>query len=257
MKYYFILLLTVCYALSLSAEDTMTVPSTSSYEAKAQELFQTLFSPDIVKYYAAGLIQLTESTKDANDLFMSFQDYLSTHPEILANYIVLCQGMFPNEEDLDVSLSLLHDPRYIKYEYPILMTRGQIGTQVDEILRTLISHETSNTSSLDLSKPIEITKYNFDNLLSHSEYLVIDVYTDWCGTCKYLHPIVQSLHEELGSLYCFASLNAEAEVEIASAFDLTAYPTILFIKNGVEVDRQVGFMNRAKFVDKLNRNFKP
>lgn len=100
---------------------------------------------------------------------------------------------------------------------------------------------------------IQMTADNLQDILSSSRLLVVDVYTDWCPPCRNLAPIFHDLSEEYSDDYRFAKLNAEDQRTVAEKFKITAFPTILFIKEGELVGRHVGFMNKAKFKNEIQR----
>ncbi|HHU58291.1 MAG TPA: thioredoxin fold domain-containing protein [Bacteroidales bacterium] len=58
---------------------------------------------------------------------------------------------------------------------------------------------------------------------------IIDFYADWCGPCKRLAPILVELQKEYGDKIQIYKVDAERNRELAAAFGVTAYPTMLFI----------------------------
>lgn len=102
---------------------------------------------------------------------------------------------------------------------------------------------------------ISLNQANLQSVLNESPLLVVDVYTDWCPPCKKLSPIFAELNAEYGTSFRFAKFNAETEEALANQFQITAYPTILFIKEGKEVGRETGFMNKEKLLSVIRENF--
>jgi thioredoxin 1 len=69
--------------------------------------------------------------------------------------------------------------------------------------------------------------------------VVIDVYTDWCGPCKQISPIIAELAGKYGSV-TFYRIDGDANRVAVEALHVSGYPTVLFYSDGAEVDRLVG-----------------
>ncbi len=102
---------------------------------------------------------------------------------------------------------------------------------------------------------LDITQANFNEVISSSSFVVIDVYTDWCGPCKRFGPIFHETASELGHMYRFCKINAEFEEELRQELNVTGVPTILFFKDGEEVGRHVGAPQKEKLKALLNKHF--
>ena len=119
------------------------------------------------------------------------------------------------------------------------------------------------TADADAHKPtieststiIELNQENSKKTLDSAHFLVIDVYADWCGPCKRLKPIFNELNTEYGKLYQFAKVNADSNDAFVERFQITGFPTILFIKDGKEVGRIVGFLKKEQLAEALKKHF--
>ena len=57
---------------------------------------------------------------------------------------------------------------------------------------------------------------------------LIDFYTDWCGPCKMIAPILEELSEAYGDKITIYKIDTEAEQELAAAFAIKSIPSMLF-----------------------------
>lgn len=63
---------------------------------------------------------------------------------------------------------------------------------------------------------------------------------DWCGPCKKLTPTVEKLSEEFTDV-AFFGINIDNARELAKEYEVRSIPTLVFLKDGKEVRRVVGF----------------
>lgn len=111
---------------------------------------------------------------------------------------------------------------------------------------------------------MELTKQLFEEKISNleSEFsfkgdkpVVIDFYTDWCGPCKMLSPVVEELEKEYDGKIDFYKVNVEQEQELAEAFGVQSIPTLIFISTKGEIGTSMGFMPKPSIKDILNQQF--
>lgn len=99
-----------------------------------------------------------------------------------------------------------------------------------------------------------LTTAEFDQAVQSAPLAMVDFWADWCGPCKMLGPTVEALAEQYGDKVLAGKVNVDQEPELARRFGIMSIPTVVFLKNGVEVDRKVGVMPPAVFAQVLDQN---
>lgn len=88
----------------------------------------------------------------------------------------------------------------------------------------------------------EINAEQFDRDVATSPTpVVVDFYAPWCGPCRMLAPVVQALAQKYAGRARFVKVNVDDAPELAERFGISGVPTLLFVRDGEEVDRVVGF----------------
>ena len=70
--------------------------------------------------------------------------------------------------------------------------------------------------------------------------VLVDFYTEWCGPCKMLAPVLERVAIEVKDKAVIGKLNIETARAIASEYDVRAFPTMILYKEGQEVGRLLG-----------------
>jgi len=98
---------------------------------------------------------------------------------------------------------------------------------------------------------VTITNENFESLKNGSLPLVVDFWATWCGPCRAIAPIVAELAEEYDGRVVVGKCNVEEADEVAMEFGIRNIPTLLFIRNGEVVDKNVGATTKSKIQEKI------
>lgn len=98
---------------------------------------------------------------------------------------------------------------------------------------------------------MEITSQNFNEVIAQDKPVVLDFWATWCGPCKKIAPLIEELATEYEGRAIIGKVNVEDEDELASQFGIRNIPTVLFIKNGTVVDKQVGACPKSELENKL------
>jgi thioredoxin 1 len=72
--------------------------------------------------------------------------------------------------------------------------------------------------------------------------VIIDVYTDWCGPCKFIAPILEKLQEE--GLIKVIRVDLDENRPLGQMFGITAIPTLLFFKDGKLLEKNISVQGR-------------
>ena len=82
---------------------------------------------------------------------------------------------------------------------------------------------------------------------------VVDFWAEWCGPCKLIGPIIDELADELDTeKVSVGKVDVDNNPNLSFQYKVRSIPTILIIKDGKEVDRQVGVTTKQKLLDKIN-----
>ena len=100
---------------------------------------------------------------------------------------------------------------------------------------------------------IHFTKDGLDKALAQKGLLMVDFWADWCGPCKMLAPLIESLDKEYEGRVTVGKVNVDDEQELAIRYGVMSIPTVIFFKDGKEIDRKVGVMPESAFTEVLDK----
>jgi thioredoxin 1 len=96
---------------------------------------------------------------------------------------------------------------------------------------------------------MELNESNFQESVSDGVSLV-DFYAPWCGPCKAMSPVLETIQN------CNVfKVNTDENTDLAVQFSISSIPCLVFMKDGVEVNRITGMQSKGyiqKIIDELN-----
>ena len=81
--------------------------------------------------------------------------------------------------------------------------------------------------------------------------VLVDFYNDGCGPCIIMEPDVEKIATRFKDQAIVAKVNTDIALRTTEKFGVTVYPTLVVLKDGVEVARDVGLQNEAQIASLL------
>ena len=100
---------------------------------------------------------------------------------------------------------------------------------------------------------LEITTNNLEELIASGKPVVIDFWAEWCGPCRMLTPIIEELAGEYENDVIIGKCNVDDNNEVSMKFGIRNIPTVIFLKGGEVVDKQVGACSKAALAEKIEK----
>lgn len=101
---------------------------------------------------------------------------------------------------------------------------------------------------------IHFNKETFDKTLAEGKLTLVDFWASWCGPCQMLGPVIESLADKYEGKAVIGKVNTDEEQELAIRYSVMNIPTVIFFKDGKEIDRKVGVMPPDVYIQVLEQN---
>jgi thioredoxin 1 len=91
-------------------------------------------------------------------------------------------------------------------------------------------------------------KSSFTKIIDSETPVLVDFYADWCGPCKMLAPILKQVKDELGTTIKIVKIDVDKNQAIASKYQVRGVPTMLLFKNGKQLWRESGVLQKDAII---------
>ena len=81
---------------------------------------------------------------------------------------------------------------------------------------------------------------------------VVDFYTNWCGPCRMVGPVIESLSREYAGKVSFAKVDTDANQSLAMRYNILSIPMVMIFKDGRIVDKIIGAMPAQAYRQKID-----
>ncbi|MEZ4875319.1 MAG: thioredoxin [Flavobacteriaceae bacterium] len=89
---------------------------------------------------------------------------------------------------------------------------------------------------------------SFNEIIASKKLVLVDFSADWCGPCKMLAPILKQVKEELGDAVKIVKIDVDKNQLLASNYQVMGVPTLILFKEGKQVWRQSGVLQKQELV---------
>ena len=103
-----------------------------------------------------------------------------------------------------------------------------------------------------MSKPLEITDANFEEIIASDKPVLVDFWAEWCGPCRMVGPIVEELATDYEGKAVIGKVDVDTNPEVSAKFGIRSIPTLLVFKGGEIVDKQIGAVPKNVLSQKID-----
>lgn len=99
---------------------------------------------------------------------------------------------------------------------------------------------------------VNLTADNFETEAADASVpVMIDFWSEHCGPCKMLAPVLDEVAEEIGDTAKITKVDVMENRDLAMKFNIRAVPTLIFMKDGEIKETKTGIMMKDAIIEKL------
>lgn len=138
---------------------------------------------------------------------------------------------------------------FVSLVIAIILASRFVNNQGEETIQDSKENTNILNEEEDSMNIMKVSDENFEQEVLNSNIpVLVDFYADWCGPCKMLSPIVDEVAKENDDIKV-VKVNVDESQNTAIKYQVMSIPTLVVIKNGNEVNRSVGLIDKQEVLN--------
>ncbi len=152
-----------------------------------------------------------------------------------------------NEQEGSITIGVQQERAFVNQVLQYGSTRAKdiLLEEEEERKRREILHD-------DPDFPVVITDGNIDEAINKYPFLVVDCWAEWCGPCKMIGPVIESLAASQKGNIAFGKLDVDNNPNASAKYNIRSIPNLLVFKEGNKVGDIVGAMPEEMLLEEIN-----
>ncbi|WP_243471767.1 thioredoxin [Winogradskyella sp. MH6] len=94
----------------------------------------------------------------------------------------------------------------------------------------------------------------FSEIINKDKLVLVDFFAEWCGPCKMMSPILKQVKDNLGNRVSIIKIDVDKNQSLATKYQVRGVPTLMLFKNGEQVWRQSGVLQKDDLINIITSN---
>lgn len=94
----------------------------------------------------------------------------------------------------------------------------------------------------------------FSEIINKDKLVLVDFFAEWCGPCKMMTPVLKQVKDNLGDRVSIIKIDVDKNQSLAAKYQVRGVPTLMLFKNGQQVWRQSGLLQKDDLINIITSN---